>query len=104
VQLARRNAGLNGLAAKFTAGDAQAAELPSHGLVTLDPPRGGAPVLAERLAAAGPERVIYVSCDPATLARDAARLAAGGYRIRRVQPFDLFPRTAHVETVVEFER
>ena len=105
VALARRNAELNGLDASFAAGDAQEAELPPpDGLLTLDPPRGGAPRLAERLAASGPARVIYVSCDPATLARDAATLVQGGYRLRRVQPFDLFPRTAHVETVAEFLR
>ena len=104
VELARRNAGLNGLSADFTAGDAQEASLAGQALVTLDPPRGGAPRLAARLAQDGPERVIYVSCDPATLARDAAALVSGGYRLARVQPFDLFPRTAHVETVAEFVR
>lgn len=105
VAFARRNAELNGLVASFRTGDAQEADLPEpQALLTLDPPRGGAARLAERLAAQGPERVIYVSCDPATLARDAATLAAGGYRLGRVQPFDLFPRTAHVETVAEFLR
>ncbi len=105
VGFAARNAELNGLQAEFVAGDAQEAPLPGRdALLTLDPPRGGAQRLAERLAAQGPARVLYVSCDPATLARDAAILAAGGYRLRRVQPFDLFPRTAHVETVAEFLR
>ncbi len=105
VSFARRNAELNGLDASFAPGDAQEAELPGPGaLLTLDPPRGGAPRLAERLAAAGPQQLIYVSCDPATLARDAAVLVQGGYLLRRVQPFDLFPRTAHVETVAEFVR
>ncbi len=105
VSFARRNAERNGLEAAFAVGDAEEAELPPpEALLTLDPPRGGAPRLAERLAAAGPRRVIYVSCDPATLARDAAVLVAGGYKVGRVQPFDLFPRTAHVETVAEFLR
>ena len=105
VSFARRNAQLNALAASFVPGDAQEADMPApRALLTLDPPRGGAPRLAERLAADGPERVIYVSCDPATLARDAATLVAGGYSVGRVQPFDLFPRTAHVETVAEFLR
>ena len=105
VALARRNASRNGLRARFAVGDAQEAALPDRtGLVTLDPPRGGAPRLAQRLAAEGPAQVIYVSCDPATLARDAAHLVQGGYRLDRVQPFDLFPRTAHVETVAEFRR
>jgi len=105
VDLARRNADLNGLGAAFSAGDAEAAQLPSgDALVALDPPRSGAPHLAVRLAAKGHSRVLYVSCDPATLARDAAALAAGGYRLARVQPFDLFPRTVHVETLAEFRR
>ena len=105
VALARRNAERNGLHASFAVGDAQSTRLPGRGaLVTLDPPRGGAPQLAQRLAAEGPERIIYVSCDPATLARDAEALVAGGYRLGRVQPVDLFPRTVHVETVAEFLR
>ncbi len=105
VAFAARNAELNELEARFAVGDAQDAPVPGRdALVTLDPPRGGAQRLAERLAAEGPGRVLYVSCDPATLARDAAILAAGGYRLVRVQPFDLFPRTAHVETVAEFLR
>ncbi|MDA8346223.1 MAG: 23S rRNA (uracil(1939)-C(5))-methyltransferase RlmD [Thermaerobacter sp.] len=105
VALARRNAERNGLRATFSVGDAQKAPLPRGvGLLTLDPPRGGAPELARRLAAEGPARIVYVSCDPATLARDARVLADGGYRLGRVQPIDLFPRTVHVETVAEFVR
>lgn len=70
-------------------------------LVVLDPPRGGAPDVARKLGRLHPPRVLYVSCDPATLARDAKTLAAAGYRIDRVQPIDLFPQTEHVETVLE---
>lgn len=74
-------------------------------LVVLDPPRAGA---GER-AIAGitnlePRRVVYVSCDPATFARDARRLTEAGYVLRIVQPVDLFPQTFHVETVALFER
>jgi 23S rRNA (uracil1939-C5)-methyltransferase len=72
-------------------------------LVITNPPRTGmdarVPEALERLA---PARVVYVSCDPATLARDVARLPA--FRIAEVRAFDLFPQTAHVETVVVLER
>lgn len=71
--------------------------------VVLDPPRRGVarPAL-ERLAALRPARVVYVSCDPATLARDVAILCAHGYALRYAQPLDMFPQTAHVETVALF--
>lgn len=70
-------------------------------LVLLDPPRTGAPTVAALLARLRAPRVLYVSCDPATLARDVRALVAGGYRVDRVQPIDLFPQTEHVETVLE---
>jgi len=75
------------------------------GTVILDPPRTG--LSREALAAlidfAAP-RLIYVSCDVATLARDARRLVDSGYTLHRADAFDLFPNTPHVETVVVFER
>lgn len=83
--------------------DALAEVLPSE-LLVLNPPRSG--VAAEAIAmiqAAPPDRIIYVSCDPATLARDLARLASE-YEITNVRCFDLFPQTAHVETVVALNR
>mgnify|MGYP001827737865 CR=1 FL=1 len=74
-------------------------------LLVLDPPRSGAgrEVIAgiERLA---PGRIAYVSCDPATLARDARSLTDAGYQLREVQPLDLFPQTYHVESVALFVR
>ncbi len=71
----------------------------------VNPPRGGLSSEAlGQLAAIGPERISYVSCDPATLARDLKRLGDSGYRVEWVRPFDLFPQTAHVETVTALAR
>ena len=72
--------------------------------VVLDPPRGGAPGSCEQIVRARPRRVVYVSCNPATLARDLLVLTGGGYRIAAVELFDLFAQTSHLETVVLLER
>ena len=73
-------------------------------LVVLNPPRSGVDErVTEALQAAGPPRLIYVSCDPATLARDIGRLSSS-YGVVNVRAFDLFPQTAHVEVVVVLER
>jgi 23S rRNA (uracil1939-C5)-methyltransferase len=80
--------------------DALPAALPAD-LVVLNPPRAGiAKEAADALLALPPRRIIYISCDPATLARDVARLAPS-FTLQTVRGFDLFPQTAHVETVVE---
>lgn len=69
-------------------------------VAVLDPPLGGAgAVVIHELAALGPRRIVYVSGDPATLARDAVYLAQAGYHLVEAQPIDLFPQTYHVETV-----
>lgn len=74
-------------------------------LVIVDPPRTGlGRGVAERLAALRAARIAMVSCDPATLARDLAVLAARGYAIERITPFDLFPQTAHVEALAWLSR
>jgi 23S rRNA (uracil1939-C5)-methyltransferase len=72
-------------------------------VVIVDPPRAGlSPLALDRVVALGPTRLLYVSCEPATLARDAERLARSGYRLTRIRGFDMFPHTAHVELLAEF--
>jgi 23S rRNA (uracil1939-C5)-methyltransferase len=77
--------------------------IPPH--IVLDPPRAGCDktVTSVLIALAAP-LIVYVSCDPATLARDARRLIGGGYRLVSAQPLDMFPQTYHIETVAVFER
>jgi 23S rRNA (uracil1939-C5)-methyltransferase len=70
-------------------------------VLLLDPPRAGAADAIADIAARRAPRVLYVSCDPSTLARDVRRLLASGYRLGRVQPLDVFPQTFHVEVVAE---
>jgi len=73
--------------------------------VLLDPPRTGAEsAVIKGILDVRPASISYVSCDPATLARDLKKLSAGGYKLERVLGFDLFPQTHHVETVVRFSR
>jgi tRNA/tmRNA/rRNA uracil-C5-methylase (TrmA/RlmC/RlmD family) len=78
---------------------------PHADLVVLDPPRKGAGrAVVDGIAAAGASRVVYVACDPSSLARDCALFAAHGYRLESVRAFDLFPMTAHVECVALLRR
>ena len=108
IEDAEANARRNGVAnVRFLCGDAgQAAfQLAQEGVrpqvICVDPPRKGlAPEVPEVLASMAPERIVYVSCDPATLARDVKRFGALGYQAEQAQAVDLFPRTQHVETVV----
>ena len=103
----RRNADMNGVDVEVVGGDA-ARELPELGeldALVVDPPRAGlADGVVESIAAAAPERVAYVSCNPATWARDVERFERCGYRLARVQPVDLFPQTYHGEVASVFER
>ncbi|MCR5370551.1 MAG: 23S rRNA (uracil(1939)-C(5))-methyltransferase RlmD [Clostridium sp.] len=112
VRNARENAERNGIRnASFITGKAEE-ELPRmvrEGLrpdiIVVDPPRKGLdPEVITAVAAAEPDRLVYVSCNPATLARDAALLQDHGYKICRIQPVDMFPYTSHVETVVLMTR
>jgi len=74
------------------------------GAIVLDPPRIGAKHIMESLIDADAERIVYVSCDPATLARDTATLLKGNWEINSVTALDMFPNTAHVETVCIFDK
>ena len=105
VDNARENAAANGVKnARFIAGDAPKAAdgLLREGfrpdVVVVDPPRKGlSPETPELIASMEPKRVVYVSCDPGTLARDLARFAGLGYKTTKICPVDMFPRTHHVE-------
>lgn len=112
VEAARRNAEKNGINnAEFFCGNAQdvASELYSQGtiadVVIVDPPRKGCDeALLETIADMAPERIVYVSCNPSTLARDLKFLSGSGYDVKEVQPVDMFPWTAHVETICLMSR
>ncbi len=75
-----------------------------YDVVVLDPPRAGAPALLPKLAVTRPRAILYLSCDPLTLARDIASVIPLGYGVDRVQPYDMFPGTEHVETLVVLTR
>ncbi|WP_416151944.1 23S rRNA (uracil(1939)-C(5))-methyltransferase RlmD [Salipaludibacillus sp. HK11] len=74
-------------------------------VVMVDPPRSGLnPSLIETLIRTKPKRIVYVSCNPSTLAKNIAELAIGGYELKSLQPVDMFPQTSHVECVVLMSR
>ena len=112
VEDARRNAEENGIRnARFLCADAgvAAVQLRQEGIrpevVILDPPRKGCSLdVIDTVTAMEPSRVVYVSCDPATLSRDLKLFAERGYAAVRATPVDMFPRTAHVETVALLQR
>ena len=112
IEDAKENAKINNITnATFICNDATPAaqELQAQGIkpqvVILDPPRKGcSEEVLNTVATISPQRIVYVSCDPATLARDAKRLQALGYNTEKVTPVDMFPRTAHVETVALFQQ
>ena len=108
IEDAKANAARNGVTnTEFLCADAgeAAQELARRGLrpdvICVDPPRKGiSPEVIDAIAQMSPTRLVYVSCDPATLARDVARLREKGYHLQQAEAADLFPRTGHVETVV----
>jgi 23S rRNA (uracil1939-C5)-methyltransferase len=112
IEAARENAALNGITnATFVAADARRFDhaLPAAGrrpdVIVLDPPRAGAGAAVMRaVARTGARRVVYISCNPPTLAPDLRELLAQGYALRTIQPIDLFPQTYHIECVAALER
>jgi 23S rRNA (uracil1939-C5)-methyltransferase len=116
IERARSNAARNGVTnVEFVAGEARAVlrqwargerpGAPRPAVIVVDPPRAGLhPRVVARVAELAPRGIVYVSCNPATLARDAQDLAGRGYPLRYVRPFDMFPHTAHIECVARFDR
>jgi 23S rRNA (uracil1939-C5)-methyltransferase len=109
VERARRNAAANGLVAQFQVANLFAppacAALPRCDAMLIDPPREGAIEVVKALGDSGPRRIVYVSCDPATLARDAGVLVnVKSYRLAAAGVVNMFPHTAHVESIALFER
>lgn len=111
IRDARANAERNGVEnVRFVEGDvlaglSAASDLPVPDVLVLDPPRAGLhPRVVPALAAVPARRVVYVSCSPAAAAVDVAAFAAIGWRLARARPFDQFPHTPHVETVLTLER
>jgi 23S rRNA (uracil1939-C5)-methyltransferase len=108
IENARINDVLN---ARFYAGDIRLAmrELVEQAgrpdVAVVDPPRAGlSQKVVRRIVEAAPARIVYVSCNPTTLAPNAAQMAEAGYRLTRVRPVDMFPQTPHVECVALLER
>ena len=113
IENAKENAKLNNISnTEFFAGKAEEVipDLYKKGVIAdtivVDPPRKGCDIkLLETLKAMAPQKIVYVSCDPATLARDLAYLTnEAGYKVEKVQPVDMFPHTTHVETVVKLSK
>ena len=101
VKNAIENARANGVEnAEFVCGDANSSQIKGADVIVIDPPRKGAsPELVKQISELSPRQVVYISCDPATLARDMAIFKTFGYEAESVTPVDMFPRTAHVESV-----
>ena len=108
VRMAERNLAANGLEVRTLCARAEEAVADLHGsygTVVVDPPRDGCDrAVLEAIQSFRTPRVVYVSCNPATLARDARILAGYGYRLASIRSFDMFPQTVHVETVALMSR
>jgi len=109
VQLGRLNARINSARVEYLPGKVETVlrgiRLGQHQAVILDPPRAGCePAALAELIRLGLERLVYVSCEPSTHARDLIGLVRGGYRVRRAAIVDMFPQTYHIESVALLER
>jgi 23S rRNA (uracil1939-C5)-methyltransferase len=109
VQLGRLNARINSARVDYLPGKVETmlrqVRLGQHQAVILDPPRAGCePAALAELIRLGAERLVYVSCEPSTHARDLIGLVRGGYRVRRAAIVDMFPQTYHIESVALLER
>jgi 23S rRNA (uracil1939-C5)-methyltransferase len=112
IEDAERNAHINGIEnAKFVAANARTGVRPlveeagKPDVVVVDPPRAGlSQKIVRRVLECEAKRIVYISCNPTTLAPNAAQLGEAGYRLRRVRPVDMFPQTPHIECVALFER
>ena len=105
VEACQRNLRRLGLKARVTVGDANTPPKGHYDVIVLDPPRQGARALFERSdLLPGPKRLVYVSCDTATLERDLRLATAKGYHIDHLIGFDMFPQTAHLESLVRLVR
>jgi len=103
--MANRNAEINGVNARFRVGsDRDVENLSEHDTVIVDPPRAGLhPKLVKKLLRNGPEKLIYVSCNPKTLAQNLSSLKER-YRVENAVGLDMFPHTPHVEVIVELRK
>jgi 23S rRNA (uracil1939-C5)-methyltransferase len=109
VQLGRLNARINSARVEYLPGQVEKAlkqvRIGRHSAAVLDPPRAGCePAALAEILRLGPERVVYISCEPSTHARDLIALVRGGYRVRRAAIVDMFPHTYHIESVALLER
>ncbi len=101
IKNAKENAELNGVTnAEFFCAPSEDFDFGNPDVLIVDPPRKGLDVsLIAQIAKASPKRIVYISCSPDTLARDCALLQNEGYTVKSAQPFNMFPRTGHVETL-----
>ena len=109
VQIGRLNARINSARVEYVPGLVEKVlrqvRIGRHNAAILDPPRAGCePAALAEILRLGPDRLVYISCEPSTHARDLIGLVRGGYRVRRAAIVDMFPHTYHIESVALLER